>query len=260
MGDLNIAIGTFLREQALSGLSISGFSLILFLVYSKYYFADQFPMSGDAVNFITELTHAANAVAGGEFPLWNKWLAGGVSFLPSITVTFLLGILPIREAIYALYIGMLALGGTFFFLYLREIGCRCVVSYGMSLLPAVYPSRRCPEKPHLYHPGRGPAAGDPVLCGEVFFHLQAQMVAVLLGDHGAAVLYGDAPDCILYRPLSVRVPAGLWAALPHERQNHAGPRDFMGLRKTMPYCHETVPLLSRTRPSPRARLSEAVCY
>lgn len=109
------------------------FSLILFLVYSKYYFADQFPMSGDAVNFITELTHAANAVAGGEFPLWNKWLAGGISFLPSITVTFLLGILPIREAIYVLYIGMLALGSTFFFLYLREIGCRCVVSCGVSL-------------------------------------------------------------------------------------------------------------------------------
>ena len=109
------------------------FSLILFLVYSKYYFADQFPMSGDAVNFITELTHAANAVAGGEFPLWNKWLAGGVSFLPSITVTFLLGILPIREAIYVLYIGMLALGATFFFLYLREIGCQFVVSCGMSL-------------------------------------------------------------------------------------------------------------------------------
>lgn len=107
--------------------------IILFLVYSRYYLTDQFPMSGDAINFITELSHAANVIKGGEFPLWNKWLAGGVTFLPSITPTFLLAILPVREAIYLLYVGILALGATCFALYLMEIKCSVYSAVGIGL-------------------------------------------------------------------------------------------------------------------------------
>lgn len=108
------------------------YSAILFALYAKYYFDNMFPMSGDAVNFITELFYSFQSTGQGEFPLWNKWLAGGIPFLPSITPTFLLGIVPIREAIYVLYIGALSLGGTCFYLYLREINCNTYSSIAIS--------------------------------------------------------------------------------------------------------------------------------
>ena len=108
----------------LNGISLFFlYCVILFIAYARYYFADQLPMSGDAINWITDLTLVKNALAQGELPFWNKFLLGGIPFAPNYTPIMLLGFLPVKQMVYALYIGIVAWGGAATYSYLKRIGC-----------------------------------------------------------------------------------------------------------------------------------------
>lgn len=88
-----------MSEKGVAWILFAAYCVLLFIVYAKYYFADCLPMSGDAINWITDITLLKNALASGEFPFWNKFLIGGIPFAPSLTPIMLLGFLPIKGMI-----------------------------------------------------------------------------------------------------------------------------------------------------------------
>ncbi len=99
------------------------YSFCLFVVYAKYFFADQIPLSGDGLTWITDLSLLQNGIAVGEIPLWNKYLAGGIPFTANLIPQMLLGFLPVKIIVYINYIGMVALGGICAFAFFRRMGC-----------------------------------------------------------------------------------------------------------------------------------------
>lgn len=110
------------------------YCILLFLVYAPYYFQDMIPMSEDGAGFAAEQVFVKKMLEEtGEFPLWNKWIAAGIPFT-TISPTVLLGFLPIKEMVYAVYIVPVALGAVFAYLYFREIKCSAWASLGMSLV------------------------------------------------------------------------------------------------------------------------------
>lgn len=119
------------RNQALLLFFIS--CCILFAVYSKYYFADQFPISGDGIQAFANFELTKKMLANGELPLWNKWLAAGMPITNAINPTLLFSILPAKQMYYALYIVTLSLGAVFTFMYLKEIKCKTWASATISV-------------------------------------------------------------------------------------------------------------------------------
>ncbi len=119
------------RNQVLLLFLIS--CCILFVVYSKYYFMDQFPISGDGIQAFANFQLTKTMLANGELPLWNKWLAAGMPITSAITPTLLFSILPAKQMYYALYIVTLSLGAVFTFLYLKEIKCKTWASATISV-------------------------------------------------------------------------------------------------------------------------------
>lgn len=110
------------------------YCILLFLVYAPYYFQDMIPMSGDGAGFAAEQVFVKKMLEEtGEFPLWNKWIAAGIPFT-TISPTVLLGFLPIKEMVYAVYIVPVALGAVFAYLYFREIKCSAWASLSISLV------------------------------------------------------------------------------------------------------------------------------
>lgn len=110
------------------------YSVILFAMYSEYYFNDQFPLSGDGQQFASAVLFGPNTfLETGEFPLWNKWLAAGISNSSMFTYTLLFGFLSAKTMIYSIYIGTVALGAVFAYLYFREIKCSCLASLVTSM-------------------------------------------------------------------------------------------------------------------------------
>lgn len=119
------------KSQALIFFFIS--CCILFAVYSNYYFADQFPISGDGTAAFTNFELTKTMIASGELPLWNKWLAAGIPITYAMNPTLLFSILPAKQMYYALYIVTLSLGAVFTFLYLKEIKCKTWASATISV-------------------------------------------------------------------------------------------------------------------------------
>ena len=97
------------------------YCIVLFLAYSGYYFADQFPISGDGLQAFSNFELSKTIMENGELPLWNKWLAAGIPITNSFTPVLLFSILPAKQMYYAIYIIPLALGAVFAFLYFKEI-------------------------------------------------------------------------------------------------------------------------------------------
>lgn len=109
------------------------YSIVLFLFYSKYYFVDMFPMSGDVFTYFGNFIFQKNALTAGDFPLWNKWLSAGSPALFSLSPTILLNIFPLKFIGYAIYIVPVALGATFAYLYFKKIGCTDWASLAISI-------------------------------------------------------------------------------------------------------------------------------
>lgn len=109
------------------------YTILLFFLYAQYYFSDMLPMSGDAVTAITELDFGKHVIASGEWPVWNKWLGAGMPDSKSLSPIVLFYFLPIKQMVYAIYIGFVALGATFAYLYFRELKCSFWPSLCISL-------------------------------------------------------------------------------------------------------------------------------
>lgn len=123
-----------LHTVGIAVLLFLAFFIALFSLYSDYYFSDMLPMSEDGVQATNSLTFIRHSLENtGEFPLWNKWLAGGVPYATGILPLHILCILPLKENIYALYIGVVALGAVFLFYYLREIKCSSLSAFAISI-------------------------------------------------------------------------------------------------------------------------------
>ncbi len=109
------------------------YSAALFYFYAEYYFADLLPVSGDALVLYSDIELVKNAVLHGEFPLWNKFLAGGIPFTSTLFIYLIWAFLPIKGMVYATYISFVALGAAFSYLYFEKIGCGKAVSVCMSV-------------------------------------------------------------------------------------------------------------------------------
>ena len=109
------------------------YCIVLFFAYSGYYFADQFPISGDGIQAFSNFELSKTMMENGELPLWNKWLAAGIPITNAFTPVLLFSILPAKEMYYAIYIVPLALGAVFTFLYLKEIKCKTWASVAISI-------------------------------------------------------------------------------------------------------------------------------
>ncbi|MBR3017220.1 MAG: YfhO family protein [Clostridia bacterium] len=120
------------RKASYIGLFLF-YSIILFAAYSKYYFADQFLVSGDGVTGLPNYMFLQNALSDGEIPLWNKYFQGGMPFTTSYSLTMLLSFLPVKLIHYVLYIGIVALGATCAFAYFKRIGCTNWASFAISI-------------------------------------------------------------------------------------------------------------------------------
>lgn len=109
------------------------YAVTLFLIYAKYYIADQFLLDGaDGLQYICNTLFGKIVVEnGGEFPFWNKWVAAGIP-ATSVSPILLLSWLPEKLILYVIYIGFVAAGATYFFLYLRELKCSTTVSFAVS--------------------------------------------------------------------------------------------------------------------------------
>lgn len=106
----------------------------LFWIYKDYYFNDMFPMSGDGLQWINGQTFVKRSLEKvGEFPLWNRWLAGGVPYVTELSPMLILSVLPAKEFIYTCYIGVAALGALCLFLYLKEIRCSSLPALTISV-------------------------------------------------------------------------------------------------------------------------------
>lgn len=113
---------------------------VLSVVYARPYMQDLFLYNGDGYTEIARLAFIKEAVQAGEWPLWNKYLsagmpiAGNISFgsfyLPSILLSFF----PFKFYIYSHYILHLTVGAFFFFLLLKQIGCRRVIAAFMAFV------------------------------------------------------------------------------------------------------------------------------
>ncbi|WP_352415441.1 YfhO family protein [Oscillibacter ruminantium] len=96
---------------------------VLFALYAKYFFANQLIMSGDALQVLSDGFLFKAGISEGELPLWNKYLSGGIPFATSLSPTMLLDFLPLKAKVYLSYIGFVAAGAAFVYLYLKEIKC-----------------------------------------------------------------------------------------------------------------------------------------
>lgn len=104
-------------------LLFSVYCLILLCIYIGYHLKGLYLLGGDGVMLGTDYIFKQNVLSSGELPLWNKFLAGGIPLTDSITPLLLLTFLPLQGYVYVLYIGLLALGATYLYLYLAEIKC-----------------------------------------------------------------------------------------------------------------------------------------
>ncbi len=106
---------------------------VLFSIYAKYYFADQFPFAGDGLQFASSQSFVKTSLQTyGELPLWNKWLAGGVPNNP-FRFTAILSFLPVKQQAYVLYIGFVSIGAYFFYRFLCRIKCSHLTAFVIGL-------------------------------------------------------------------------------------------------------------------------------
>ena len=114
--------------------------LVLTLVYAKYYINGDFIFDGDGMVEVSILSFIKNSINNGEWPLWNQYLsvgmptAGNISmhsfYLPAIILSFF----PLKLYVYSFYILHVAVGAFFFFLLLKQIGCRREIAAVMAFV------------------------------------------------------------------------------------------------------------------------------
>lgn len=116
--------------------------LVLTLVMScaKNYFDNIFPFSEDGITWVSNLSFIQESLRKGEYPLWNKYLSVGMPAAANASMScfylpmLLLSFLPLKQFVYCSYILHLAIGSMFFFLLLKQVGCRLEIAAAMAFV------------------------------------------------------------------------------------------------------------------------------
>lgn len=109
------------------------YGLLLFILYWSYYKENYVVLSGDGQDFFS-LRYIFNiGLNEGEIPLWNKYLAAGISNVGQMfgiynIIQIFCSFFSIKLNMYLFYIVHVALGAYFVYKYLGQIGCRKVVA------------------------------------------------------------------------------------------------------------------------------------
>lgn len=106
-------------------------------MFIKYYINDQAFGNADFVQYFSSKKYFGQCLLNGEFPEWNKYLAGGMpqgAVTDFYLVSTLLSLLPLKEYIYAFFIIHLFFGSYFFYLYLKECECDTKIALTMAVI------------------------------------------------------------------------------------------------------------------------------
>lgn len=126
------------------GFNLCFFTLLvlgLVVSYAKGIFNDNFIVSADG--FVTEvslMSFIKECLKNGEYPLWNKYLSAGMPMAGNSSMrifylpNFILAFLPLAHTVYWEYISHIAVGAMFFFLLLKQIGCRREIAAVMAFV------------------------------------------------------------------------------------------------------------------------------
>lgn len=125
-----------MSKEKMARWGILIFIIIPVLIYIPYYLRGEIPGNADLVQYFSGKAWFAKQLLKGEFVEWNRYVANGMpqntgmSYLPGT----LLSLLPLREYIYLFFVFHLFIGSLFFYLYLRENHCSCLVSMVMGVI------------------------------------------------------------------------------------------------------------------------------
>lgn len=107
----------------------------------KYLIEDALIVSGDGiVTEVATLSFIKECLINGEYPLWNKYLSAGMTMAGNASMrvfylpNFILALFPLKYAVYLEYIMHVAVGAMFFFLLLKQIGCRRQIAAAMAFV------------------------------------------------------------------------------------------------------------------------------
>lgn len=126
------------NSKLLYGLLFSFFFILTFLIFREYIVNDIIPLSGDGCGYLNIEYYARECMKNGMLPLWNPYMNAGRSFSSDISffvfypIRIIFSWLPTKCFFYAFYSFHLAFGTVGFFMYLKEIRCRQIVSLLMS--------------------------------------------------------------------------------------------------------------------------------
>lgn len=113
------------------------FFLVPFVQFSHLFFSDKVFVSGDGLQFFTFTLYGSHSIFNGDLFMWNRFLANGVPYYPPNFVyplSILLSFLPEKMFVFSFYGAHLAIGGVFFYLYLKEVECSEVVAICTSII------------------------------------------------------------------------------------------------------------------------------
>lgn len=115
------------------------FMLVPVIFYLKYILADQLLVSGDGACYFNNRNFINQSIWNGSFPLWNKYLEGGLPYGAYETSAFypvnlILGFLPPAVFSYVSYFVHLFIGASFMYLFLKEIKCNEKAAFVVALI------------------------------------------------------------------------------------------------------------------------------
>lgn len=123
--EIVVALGTFL--------------LIPFILYFNTLFDGNVNVNFDGLFGYSILHFYHETILNGEFPLWNKYVEGGVVMGSFHTIglypfAFLFSFLSAKSLSFIFYFFHLSLGAYFFFQYLKELGCDWYASFAAAII------------------------------------------------------------------------------------------------------------------------------
>ncbi len=111
--------------------------IIPVLMYGNYYMHNQTLGDADFVQYFSGKKYLGQCILEGEFPQWNKYLAGGMpqaAVSDFYLISTLLSFLPLKEYMYLYFVFHLFLGSFFFYLYMKECRCSSLSSAVMAII------------------------------------------------------------------------------------------------------------------------------
>ncbi len=126
-----------MKRETIQKLGFVILIMIPVLIYLPYYLRGQVPGDSDLVKYFEGYRYLSKCILNGEFPQWNRYLAGGMpqagagGFYP---VTILFSFLPLKQFLYLFFVFHLIVGSFFFYCYLRESKCSWIVSMVMAVI------------------------------------------------------------------------------------------------------------------------------